>query len=294
MRSSIPDSLLSLIHTKQNSTRLHIVNRERNLEGAYIPPDHAALSSPQLYSLDYTAYGTKVRVAQLQWDYFSEISSIKSSLLQARSLKILRLRNSSGNVSRQSWWTTGPECFTFDEGEKFPPLQEIRFVFEFYDMNERYCRRWAAAMDCGQLRRLDLDGGCPSGLIVALTGRVPQLKALFFGFRHSTRTYTWLYPSAEVFTVFSDSIDCLEDVAVTNDRDGGDRFHEISNAFFSKHGPTLKRLKVGYEASRKGWGESEVQGLAEKAPGIRNLALKIAAVGPHAASWVGGSTLALP
>lgn len=146
-------------------------------------------------------------------------------------------------------------------------------------------------MNWTQLRRLDLDGGCPSDLLVALTGRVPQLKEFFFGFRHPTRASTWLYPSAEVFNTFSDSIDGLEDVIVTIDGKGGEGFHEICDAFVSKHGPTLQKLRVGYSVTWPGWEVTSVCHLAEDAPVMRDLALKIASVGDWTTIWASESSL---
>jgi hypothetical protein len=287
MRFAIPDQLFQLLHTRHTSTRIHIVNRKRNIDRQYIPPDRAALSSPQLYSLDYTAYGANDRIGRLEWEFYSELSAIKACLLQARNLKSLRLRVSSDNIPRQSVWTTGPQCLTFDSDDNFVPLLELRFEFETYDMSEKYCQQWANAMDWTQLRRLDLDGGSPPHLLAALTGRVPQLKVLSFGFRQPT--YTWGYPNADVFQAFSDSIGGLEDVVASNAC--AQPFDEIRDAFLLKHGHSLKKLSVSYGATGQGWEEADVQGLAERGPGICDLALKIATTEDYSAGWVSSFTL---
>jgi hypothetical protein len=196
MRYTIPNNILQLLHTKHTSARIHIVNRKRNIDRRYVPLDYAALSSPQLHALDYTAYGATERTDHLEWEFYSELSAIKECLLKARNLKSLRLSISSNNTPRQPFWGFGPKCLTFDSGDSFPSVQELCFELGKYDMIEMYCQQWATAMDWTQLRRLDLDCGCPTPFLAAITDRVPRLKVLSFGFKQSD--VTWGYPNANL------------------------------------------------------------------------------------------------
>lgn len=282
MRFAIPEKILELLRTKYSGARIHIVNRDRNPDKGYIPPDYQALSSPQLHSLDYTAYGATERIAHLQWEFYSELSAIKKCLLQARNLKILGLQVKKNDIPRQDFWTAGPKCLSFDESDDFPPLQELSFKFEKYELSEKYCQQWARAMDWTKLHRLDLDHGSPNHLFAALTGRVPQLKVLVFGFWPSG--FSWGYPNAGIFKEFSDSIDGLEEIVATNS--DANPFDEVKDALISKHGHSLKILRINYGATAQGWVDADVEGLARMGPGIRDLALKIATVNDHSANWV--------
>lgn len=184
-------------------------------------------------------------------------------------------------------WVESPKCFTFEEGEKFPALQELQFEFESYDLSEEYCRQWARAADWSKLRRLDVDTGCPSGLFSALTGRVPQLKVLIFGFHDSS--VLWGRADGQVFRAFSDSVEGLEEVVAKNST--GNPFNGVKSALFEKHGHSLTTLRVSYGGTEDGWAAADVEELARMGPGIRDLALKIKPTnfndpGSNSSTWV--------
>lgn len=282
MKFPIPEHIIGILHTKHTSARIHIVNNARDTHTHYLPPDYAALSSPQLHSLHYTAYGATESIGRLESEFYSELPAIKDSLLRARNLKSLHLQICKNSIRRQDVWTKGPECLTFNEGNAFPPLQDLCFDFERYEMREKYCRQWAEAMDWTKLCRLDLDGGCPEHLLAALTGRVPQLRALNFGYRESQQT--WRCPSAEVFQAFSDGIEGLEEAGIKNQ--SALPFDEIRDSFLSKHGHSLKTLRISYYSAEAGWDHTDVEDLFQKCPGIRRLALKVATVRDDSLGWV--------
>lgn len=285
MKFPIPEHILDLLHTKHTSARIHIVNNARDTQARYLPPDYAALSSPQLHSLDYTAYGATERIHPLEVEFYSELPAIKDSLLKARNLKYLRLQVCKTSIPRQGVWTKGPGCLTFDKDDAFPPLQDLRFDFERYEMSEKYCRQWAEAMDWTKLRRLDLDGGSPEHLVAALTGRVPQLRVLNFGLRESP--HTWEYPNAEVLRAFCGSIEGLEEVDIRNQ--SAAPFEEVKDSFLLKHGHSLKRFRLSFHSAEAGWDHADVEGLAQKCPGIRHLALRVATVKDDSLGWVSTS-----
>ena len=131
-------------------------------------------------------------------------------------------------------------------------------------------------MDWSKLQRLDLGHGSPPHLFVALTGRVPQLKALTFGMWDYPPEFTnWDCRDFAVVTRFFDSVDGLENVDAKNFE--GEGFDQIRNAFVEKHGRTLKKLHVHYHAAAaKGWEWTDVRHLVEHCPQLRDLALNIA------------------
>lgn len=279
VRCAIPAEVLKILHTKQSSSRLHIVNPERNksrgLYNVYTPPDYPALASPQLHSLDYTVYGYHEQVAHMKWEFYSELPTIKKYLLRARNLKVLRLQISTTyEVPRQNFWTVGPECLSFDVGEEFPAIEKLGIPFESYDLSAKYCQQWSKAMDWSRLRRLDLGRGSPGGLFAALTGKVPNLKTLIFGF-FPPGYYSWACPDVEVFKNFSNSIDGLEEIVATNT--SANPFDAVRDALISKHGHSLKTLRISYCYNEAiGWGDVDVKRLAQICPGVQDLALKIA------------------
>jgi hypothetical protein len=77
MRYAIPKKMLEVLRKKHSGARIHIVNRVRNPDRRYIPPDYRAISSSQLHSLRYADYGTTEEIAHLKWDFSSELSAIK-------------------------------------------------------------------------------------------------------------------------------------------------------------------------------------------------------------------------
>ena len=207
-----------------------------------------------------------------------EIPAIKDSLLQARNLKNLRFQNISGGICTQADW---PECqgfFKFGYGEVFPALEELDLSYDDYqfplDLSPESCQGWANSMDWSRLRRLNLDRIYePYHLFEALAGKVPSLQALKFDLR-----------SIDSLLRFSNSIDGLEEIVVADYC--VDVFDEVREAFFSKHGHSLKKLHINYIPWRRGFSAREMSKLVEIAPGIRNLKLDVISEYDNYMDWV--------
>ena len=288
--------MLTALSEKWPTARLHVTNLGRNGSNVYLPPDMKLLSSPQLYSLSYTVYGAWVSPSHRVFVFRSEFSILKKCLSQATKLKCLRLRVDDGNVPEQTSWTAGPQNLDFQVGDIFPALEELALPPRTYALTEMHCKQWLATMDWSHLRRLDLGHGSPQYLFTALTGRVPQLKALIFGFWPSSPSNSiWKCPDVEVLLRFLGSIDGLEEAAVKNYH--AHEFDRIRDPFLNKHGRTLRKLHTSYSAAdARGLSWPDVQKLVQQCPDLHDLALKIAMTIDAAADyrntvWVGDSRL---
>jgi hypothetical protein len=278
LRFAIPKGVLAALHDKQPTTRLHVTNLSRKQSGAYIPLDTSLLSSPQLHSLTYIVYAKRVQTPYGELEYRSEFATLSKCLLHAKKLKCLRL-SIDEHASNQDCWSAGPMSLTFGDGPPFPALEELALPHRKYHLTASHCRQWLHAMDWSKLQRLDLGYGSPPHLFVALTGRVPQLKALKFGISdHAPMIPNWDCEDMAVVTRFLDSVDGLEEVDALHFQ--GTDFDRIKRAFVEKHGRTLKNLRVHYWAAlAKGWEWTDVRHLVEHCPRLQDLTLDIE-IGP--------------
>jgi hypothetical protein len=275
LRFAIPKGVLAALHTKQPTARLHVTTLSRKQSGTYIPLDTSLLSSPQLHSLTYIVSAKRVRTPYGEIVYRSEFAALSKCLLHAKNLKCLRL-SIDDHASNQDCWSAGPMNLTFGDSPPFLALEEFALPYGIYELTATSCRQWLPAMDWSKLQRLDLGHGSPPQLFVALTGRVPQLKALTFGLWDSfPENNSWDCHDLAVVTRFLDSVDGLEEVDTKQFK--GESFDQIRNAFVEKHGRTLKKLHVHYQAAvAKGWEWTDVRHLVEHCPQLRDLALNIA------------------
>ncbi|PVH93330.1 hypothetical protein DM02DRAFT_733178, partial [Periconia macrospinosa] len=283
MRFGVPEEVMSMLSTKHPTARLHISNKERNLSrGSYIPPDTKALSSSQLYSLQYTAYGESVKMFDQKYVYFSELSTIKNALLQAKNLKRLAFQVNDSAATKEDFWTAGPSNLGFQDGDQFPALEDLSLEYEQYKLTEEHCQQWIKAMDWTKLRRLDLGRGAPEHLLVALTGQVPRLKSLKFGFWVFGQT--WGIRDLNKFEAFSNSVEGLEELDAQN-FDAED-WKKASNRLLSKHGHSLKSLHVDCCAAvAPGYKERDARTLVELCPNLENLRVQVAMVRDTSMGW---------
>jgi len=281
LRFAIPEAVLATLHKKWPSTRLHVTNLSRKHSGVYIPLDTDLLSSPQLHSIAYTVFGTEAVKVYGVRKFYSELRALRECLLQAKSLKCLRLsidHRTYYRASIQDSWSAGPKNLDFQDGHVFPALEELALPYQTYSMTALHCKQWLHAMDWSYLQRLDLGCGSPKHLFVALTGQVPQLKALEFGIwdhPNSMVSGDWDCFDLVITTRFFDSIDGLEEVVINNFQ--ADEFNRIRSALLEKHGRTLRKLHVNCQYTfAKGWGWTDVRTFVERCPRIQDLSLSIA------------------
>lgn len=186
----LPLNILQDLYELCPSAQLHVTNRDRRFP---VPLSRPLLSYPRLHTVDITAY----YVLRREGPVYSELDILKTCLIHGGSVKVLRL----GTISSQQGvpmgcntdddpgyalehWegvTAGPLNFHWREGDRFPPLEELKLDDRRYNLSLEQCKLWVKCMDWSKLRKLDVDKGAPRYLFEALMGEVPQLKSLTFG-----------------------------------------------------------------------------------------------------------------
>lgn len=283
-RFAVPAEVMSILSTKHPTARLHIICKDRNTRhGSYIPPDTKALASTQLYSLQYSAYGESVEMVGQDHVFFSELSTIKNALLQAKNLKCLTFKVDTSVATRKDFWTAGTANLGFQDGDHFPALEYLSLEYEKYELTKEHSQQWIRAMDWTKLRRLDLDRGAPEHFLEALTGKVPRLKSLKFGFWFGGQT--WELWDRNKFEASSDSVEGLEELMVKN-YNAWD-WKKVSNQLFLKHGHSLKSLHVDCRAVvSPSYKEPDARILMELCPNLEDLRVQVANVVDKSKGWL--------
>jgi hypothetical protein len=278
-------------------TRLHVTNNLRR--GLYVPLDIALLSSRNLHSLDLTVCKKWISTRPRVFKYRFEFPALKSALLQAKNLKVLRISVEDCIPDQQQWAFHSNPNLDFEDGDVFPNLEELTLPHDHYVLSADHCAKWARAMNWSYLRRLVLRYGAPKHLFSALTGKVPNLKALHFGFwPNATPDRTWECLDVSIVGRFLDSIDGLEELHVKSMY--MTEFQEIQEEVFKKHGKSLKSLHVRFTgAMAKGWVVEDVRSLTEHCLELQFLSLKIAMEmdpeGPYGSTiWVSSQPTVYP
>lgn len=276
----MPDDVFALIATKWANVRVHVTSLDRagsNGSGsAPIPIDTKLLSSPKLRSLDYRVYAYWTYETRTRVELWSEFAALKSCLLQATSLKSLHLWLDTNASSVQESWKVGPLNLQFEEGERFPALEELSLESGEFQLTEQHCHQWLTAMDWSKLRRLNLMHGCPDKFISALTGNVPQLQALSLGFfPYYPPVGKWKPETVSTVDKFLNSINGLTELVAIIVYPWN--FHRIWDSILMQHGPTLRKLHA-IVSSRyyKGWDVERVRRLVENCPLLETLYIPVA------------------
>jgi hypothetical protein len=271
--SAIPVPVLNALHTKWPNALIHVKNTTRNQHGhPYTNLDTRLLSSPQLHSLELTLNGKFNGSLTPR----SEYQTFRNCLLQAKNLK--RLRLDACSTDDQKTWIESPQHLCLRNDDQFPTLYELGLKYDTYKLTEPHCRLWLKAMDWTRLRILDLSHGCPEYLLAALTGHLPDLKSLTFGFwpRHSG-SRSWRCEDLSIVTCFFARIDALQELVLRNyDQEELDNLMHDGEENVTMYWTALKKLHVSFSNPRaKGWGEADISRIAVKCSNIRNLHLKI-------------------
>jgi hypothetical protein len=156
-----------------------------------LPIDCTLLASPQLYSADVWIHCAPYKDPKKS---YNEYRTLKRCLAQGNSIKKLTMtcdqprafctpKNSPGNSALLHWArvTHGPMNFDWQEGDRFPALEELTLPYTNYYLSADHCDMWTRCMDWTRLVRLDVGHYAPQHLFTALTGRVTQLQYLRFG-----------------------------------------------------------------------------------------------------------------
>jgi hypothetical protein len=266
----MPASVLAALHARPE-VQLHVINTARQDR----PLQHALLSSPSLHGLDFTIYGELFTKAQP-----SEFYVFKQLLMKKRNLKSLKLDISRYETEKRQLprdVKAGELNLQFEPGDEFPALEELTLeCYDWYYLSAAHCGMWTKCMDWSCLRTLDVGHATPQYFIRAITGRVPQLKSLRFGFwpNHQGPKATWNSPpDMAVVKSFVDSIDALQSVIFFSWNDV--ECAQIRPTLLAKHGPSLKVLKHELDF-RDAWKLEHFEELRDKARALEELEVTIA------------------
>jgi hypothetical protein len=155
--------------------------------------DRILLSSPQLHSLERNVY-YKGSYFQPHETGNSELQMLKQYLIQGNSIKNLHLalekvnqRLSLEHISKLhiEKWEDGPLNFHWQDGDRFPPLEKLRWKAAIellpteYVHSSEQCSQWINCMDWNKLKVLDMGPlTTTSHLIEHLIGNAQHLQSL--------------------------------------------------------------------------------------------------------------------
>jgi hypothetical protein len=203
------------------------------------------------------------------------------------------LRLDAGSAEDRRTWIASPQHLCLRAGDVFPALQALALTYDSYKLTEIHCRQWLKAMDWSQLRNLDLDYDCPEYLFAAITGLVPQLKSLKFGFwPNYSGSRSWQCHDLTVVARLFGSIDALEELALQNSYQV--EFDSLVRGADSiiRHWRALKKLHVSFCKYRtKGLTSADVCNVAADCLRLRDVDIKIKMERDHdfgynAKNWV--------
>lgn len=243
------------------------------------------LTSPQLYSLEYTFFKEE------NYPSRSELPIMARIMPKSKRLRILRFvcepdtrfhfEDYYGFYERFGCDGLGFKnlpfsAFTLDD--QLEPLQELVFSSDpmraetFYDFTDSHCNAWRFCMDWSKLVTLDLGGQGPSPFFEIFRGHVPNLKSLSFTLRRGAPQSIGV-DSVRIIGDFLDSIKSLEELCVTN---GSDGFFPILWSHVKNHGPTLRVLKTTniLHPTRK-WSKTSLVDLSQVCPQLRILRIDL-------------------
>lgn len=247
------------------------------------PLDIPLLSSPQLAVLRITVLSKECGGTPLTYSEFKPVSDI---LVNSKKLKVLSLRQARGQGSyleEGEYYGTlqlvipGPSMLTRFMGQtetKLPYLEELHLHYLLYYLGRDHCAHLGNCLTWSSLRRLHLGRGAPKHLLSALCGKVPNLKAISFGF-YPDPLGDWKCDDPVLLTSFFSSIERLEEISVRNYETS--QFPTIWPSILEKHGPSLRKLLVTYENPLNvlGWSPYQILELSTKAPRLEHLNIEL-------------------
>jgi hypothetical protein len=163
------------------------------------------------------------------------------------------------------------------------PSARLHMVLPYNEseLSQSHCAQWVQAMDWRQLRTLDLSHGCPEFLLAAITGHVPGLTSLRFGFwaRWSGRR-SWRCGDVSVVARFLESVEALEELVCRNygqeEMDALVRGTDAITAYCR----ALRKLSVSFEYGSfeyraRGWTAEDIRSVVAGCPGLRDVDVQV-------------------
>lgn len=265
----MPSSLLVALHARPK-IRLEVFIPERYGK----PMQHALLASPSLHKLDFTIFGFVY-----QKPCPSEFRTFKRLLGKGGGLKSLTLHVSDYGDKAP---TVRPDLeegelnFNFEPGDNFPALEELILdCYDRYYLSAAHCDIWTTCMNWSYLKNLDLGHATPQYLLPTLTGLVPQLKRLRFGFWRNAHRSNASWGSSQDLKVvinFVQSIKALEEIVLISWDDV--QCTQIRPAIFTQHGDSLRTVEHDLDF-RDSWNLGHFEELREKVSGLEELNVTI-------------------
>lgn len=286
----IPKGVIASFHARFPEARLCYVNRTRGRDTSSgreynMVMDLDILTSPQLYSLEYTFFKEATGPSR------SELPIMARIMRNSKKLRVLRFvceedrrfhfEDYYGFYERfgsdgHGFKNLPFSAFTLDD--QLEPLQELAFLSDplradtFYDFTDSHCNAWRFCMDWSKLVTLDLGGQGPSPFFEIFRGHVPNLKSLSFTLTRGGPQSIGV-DNVRIIGDFLDSIKGLEELYITNASNG---FFPILWSYVKKHGPTLRVLKTTnlLNASWK-WTKVVLVELSQTCPQLRSLTIDL-------------------
>lgn len=274
---AMPSSLLKALHARPD-VKLEVLVPERQ----HLPMRHKLLSSPSLHKLDFAVHGTL-----WQSEPASEFGCFKQLIMKAGSLKSLTLRVSGfgeENHRGRSDVADGELNLQFGPDDRFPALEELTLdCYDKYYLSAAHCEIWAECMDWNHLKSLDLGHATPQYLLPAITGRVPNLKRLRFGFWRNAHGPKASWSSSQDLTIVTDfvqSIEALQELTFFSWDDV--ECSQLRPAILATHGRSLRVLRHELYF-RDAWKLEHFEDLQVKASILEELSVTIAMeeIQPH-------------
>lgn len=270
---------LTLFHRTHPSARLDVVYRNRQ----YTPIDCALLSSPQLHALDVSVYYNNGTASGS-----NELETLKKCLIKGNSVKVLRLgfegvwlphkyNENDPRVRFQDWEsvTFGRLNFSWQKGDRFPALEELKIQYCRYEFTPDNCNMWAQVMDWSKLCKLNLNKGSPRNLFAALQDQVPNLRYLKFGIWNYNPGYSnWgldpLDTGLPILSAFIASITALRELNFKTY--AYEDFMATLPIMLEHQGRHMKKLKINCQAyGMNAWEVEQYLEVFEKAPDLEYL-----------------------
>lgn len=248
-KSMIPERVISKLEKSRPTVKLFVTNNRRTEKTSDRAMDTLLLSSPLLYSLNYSI----LQGATSSGIVCSEFRRLKDILLQSPKLEVLSLAvyNSTGNdfpVPQASldWHPLLP--IGSPEVEPLTKLDTLtipsRFSYSGEAISRIYSSIIAQSNDFTNLRQLNLLNLGGNYSFELLKGRVPNVKHLEFVFKiesQNRRSYGQQFcKNATHVRDLLDSINALETLHITSEEENFD----ILWPAILKHRSSLRRFSI--------------------------------------------------
>ncbi|KAF1999411.1 hypothetical protein P154DRAFT_231586 [Amniculicola lignicola CBS 123094] len=246
----MPSRLLDAFHTLRPATRLCVSTKTF---------DPVLFSSPQLYSLKYSIACKSLSSPPTR----SFFRRLKNVLSKSTSIRVLVLEaHNDPQLSLLDSVDVGPLNLPLSSGDRLPAIESLDIQVPKYDFDPIHCGLLLVAVDFTKLRRLSFGASCPNEFFRHLTGKVPNLESLEFGYQHKSQsngpimpqTYAGPTTSAIEFIL---SLRKLKEIAIRSL--AIDLADNLWRVIAQKHGVTMRQLSIRGIGAVEQWGTDDLR-----------------------------------